>query len=66
MNKPTLLYEKNSKELYGELVSLLRAQFNLRVQISNNQARQTHLIKRVRRDIARVKTLLTQKAKKDD
>lgn len=66
MNKPTLLYEKNSKELYDELVSLLRAQFNLRVQISNNQARQTHLIKRVRRDIARVKTLLTQKAKKND
>lgn len=65
MNKISLC-GKNTHDLHAELVSLLKAQFNLRIQMSNNQTRQTHIIKKVRRDIARVKTLLTQKAKKND
>jgi large subunit ribosomal protein L29 len=65
MKIPTLS-GKNIKELHAELVSLLKAQFNLRIQMSNSQTKQTHIIKKVRRDIARVKTLLTQKAKKND
>jgi len=64
--KISTLSGKNIKELHAELVSLLKAQFNLRIQMSNNQTKQTHIIKKVRRDIARVKTLLTQKAKKND
>lgn len=36
--------------------------FNLRMQKATGQLSQTHLLKQVRRDIARVKTLLNEKA----
>ena len=54
------LREKSVEELNAELLNLLREQFNLRMQAASGQ--QTHLLKQVRRDVARVKTLLTQKA----
>jgi large subunit ribosomal protein L29 len=57
-----VLLEKSIEDLNTELLSLLKSQFNLRMQASSNRIRQTHLLKKVRRDIARVKTLLTQKA----
>ena len=56
------LKQKNVEELNAELLNLLREQFNLRMQNSTGQLAQTHLIKNVRRDIARVKTILNQKA----
>ncbi|MGK2959605.1 MAG: 50S ribosomal protein L29 [Candidatus Malihini olakiniferum] len=56
------LREKSVEELNTELLDLLREQFNLRMQVANGQLQQTHLVKRVRRNIERVKTLLTQKA----
>ena len=46
----------------GSDLGLLRAQFNLRIQKSTGQLNQTHTIKQVRRDIARVKTVLNEKA----
>ncbi|CUR53558.1 50S ribosomal protein L29 [Serratia symbiotica] len=55
-------YEKNLKELNIELINLLREKFNLRLQISSGQLKQTHLLKQVRCNIARIKTLLTKKA----
>lgn len=60
--KKLVLFEKSIEDLNTELLSLLKSQFNLRMQASSNRIRQTHLLKKVRRDIARVKTLLTQKA----
>ncbi len=58
----TELNTKSIEELNEELVKLLKEQFNLRMRKSTGQLNQTHLLKTVRRDIARVKTLLTQKA----
>ncbi len=51
---------KSSEELKSELLSLLREQFNLRMQLANGQLQQTHLLRRARRSIARVKTLMTE------
>ncbi len=56
------LREKSVEELNNTLLELLREQFNLRMQNSTGQLAQTHLLKNVRRDIARVKTILNQKA----
>lgn len=56
------LRDKNVEELNSELMKLLREQFNLRMQIASSQLQQTHLLKQVRRNVARVKTVLTEKA----
>jgi len=56
------LREKSVEELNTELLNLLREQFNLRMQLAGGQLQQSHLSKQVRRNIARVKTLITEKA----
>lgn len=56
------LRQKSVEELNKELLGLLREQFNLRIQASTGQLAQTHTVKQVRRDIARVKTVLNEKA----
>ena len=56
------LREKSVEELNAELLNLLREQFNLRMQAATGQLQQPHTLKAVRRDIARVKTVLTEKA----
>ncbi|NTS76863.1 50S ribosomal protein L29 [Catenovulum sp. SM1970] len=60
--KASELKEKSVEELKAQLLELLREQFNLRMQLSTGQLAQTHLLKQVRRNIARVKTVLTEKA----
>ncbi|MBB1487297.1 50S ribosomal protein L29 [Oceanospirillum sediminis] len=60
--KAAELREKSVEELNEQLTSLLRDQFNLRMQKGTGQLNQTHLLNQVRRDIARVKTLLNEKA----
>ncbi|GGA81073.1 50S ribosomal protein L29 [Neiella marina] len=60
--KASELREKSVEELNAELLELLREQFNLRMQASTGQLSQTHTLKQVRRNIARVKTLLNEKA----
>ncbi|MCP5245258.1 MAG: 50S ribosomal protein L29 [Burkholderiales bacterium] len=49
-------------ELNTELHSLLRAQFGLRMQIATQQISNTNQLNAVKRDIARVKTIITQKS----
>ena len=56
------LRQKTKDELQQELTALLREHFNLRMQKATGQLGQTHQLGRVRRDIARVKTVLTEKA----
>ncbi|MCR6652643.1 MAG: 50S ribosomal protein L29 [Cellvibrionaceae bacterium] len=56
------LKEKTVDELNAELITQLQAQFKLRMQASTGQLNQTHLLKQSRRDIARIKTVLQQKA----
>ena len=53
---------KELREKSTELLNLLREQFNLRMQAASGQLQQSHLLKQVRRDVARVKTLLNEKA----
>jgi len=60
--KANELREKNAQELQQQLLDLLKDQFNLRMQKATGQLAQTHLLGQVRRDIARVKTLLNEKA----
>ena len=59
--KANELKDKSVEELNAELLNLLREQFNLRMQLSTGQLEKPHSIKQVRRDIARVKTVLNQK-----
>ncbi len=56
------LREKSVEELNNELIAQLKEQFKLRMQASTGQLTQTHLLKQSRRDIARIKTVLSQKA----
>ena len=60
--KTTELREKSPEDLNAELLSLLEGQFKLRMQKATGQLGQTHLLKQTRRDIARVKTVLEEKA----
>ena len=54
---------KSDAELREELTGLLREQFNLRMQRGTGQLGQPTELRRVRRDIARVKTILNEKAR---
>ena len=55
------LREKNEVELREELSGLLREQFSLRMQRGIGQLAHPHELRRVRRDIARVRTVLNEK-----
>jgi large subunit ribosomal protein L29 len=55
------LRNKNSDELQTELLALLREQFNLRLQKGIGQTPKPDLFKNVRRQIARIKTILREK-----
>lgn len=52
--------EKDVAGLREELLELRQAQMKLRMQKASNQLEKTHQIRQVRRDIARIKTLLAQ------
>ncbi|MBK7355179.1 50S ribosomal protein L29 [Propionivibrio sp.] len=56
------LRTKSVDELNKELLDLLKAQFGLRMQIATQQLSNNSQIGKVRRDIARVRTLLREKA----
>ena len=60
--KATELKSKSVEELNEELLNLLREQFNLRMQHSTGQLEKTDGLRKVRRNIARVKTILTEKS----
>jgi large subunit ribosomal protein L29 len=62
--KATELREKTAEQLNEQLLGLLRDQFNLRMQKATGQLGQSHLLSQVKRDIARVKTVLSQQAGK--
>ena len=56
------LREKSVDELQQDLIELRRQQLNQRIQQSTGQLAQTHEIRQMRRDLARIKTVLKQKA----
>ena len=55
------LREKSIEELQEQLQELYKDQFNYRMQKSTGQLGQIHLVDEVRKDIARVKTIITEK-----
>jgi large subunit ribosomal protein L29 len=55
------LRQKSAAELAEHVLDLRREQFNLRMQKGSGQLTKTHQLKRVRREIAQVKTLLGSK-----
>lgn len=62
MKKIEELRNLNTKELQDELLSLRKEQFNLRMKKASGSLDKTHLITMVRKSVARVKTMLTEKA----
>ncbi|EEO28815.1 50S ribosomal protein L29 [Oxalobacter aliiformigenes] len=61
--KASELRSKDQAELKTELNDLLKAQFGLRMQLATQQLTNTSQLKKVRRDIARVKTVMNSKGK---
>ena len=61
--KAAELRAKGEQELKDELIELRKEQFKLRMQYSMGQASRNHEFSRIRKDIARVKTVLNEKAR---
>ncbi len=59
--KATELRNKSAEELQTEMLALLKEQFNLRMQKGAGQPPKSNLFKKVRRSIARIKTILNEK-----
>ena len=59
--KASELRNKSETDLQQEMLSLTKAQFGLRMQVATQQMTNTSELRKVRRDIARVKTVLTEK-----
>lgn len=59
--KANEMREKSESDLNEELLSLLREQFNYRMQKASAQMTQVHKLKNVRRTIARLRTILNEK-----
>lgn len=66
MTKIADLKTKSDDELTGELVNLKREQFNLRFQAATSQLEKPARVREVRRTIARIKTLQTERARSAD
>ena len=62
--KASELRAKNGDDLQKELESLVKARFGLRMQLATQQLTNTSQLKKVRRDIARVRTVMKEKAAK--
>ncbi len=62
MAKPSDVRAKTVDELKDELVNLKKEQFNLRFQKATGQLEKTARVREVRRDIARIRTILAEKS----
>ena len=60
--KSNELREKSVDELKAALGDELKQQFKLRMQLSTGQLNESHLVMQTRRNIARIKTAINQKA----
>jgi len=60
--KANELREKSLEELQAALNGELEKQFKQRMQLATGQLKETHAVKEARRNIARIKTVLNQKA----
>ena len=62
MKNNSELREMSADELNTELLALRKEQFTLRLRKANGTLDKTHLVSRVRKEIARIKTIMTEKA----
>jgi len=60
--KASELRMKSVEELGKELVELRKAQFSLRMQLATQQSNNTAQLGKLRKDVARIKTILKEKA----
>jgi len=60
--KATELRKKSNDELGKELLELRKAQFSLRMQLSTQQLSNTSQLAKLRKDVARIKTIQTERA----
>ncbi|PCD02395.1 50S ribosomal protein L29 [Sphingomonas spermidinifaciens] len=65
MTKASDLRAKSDDQLGEELGNLKREAFNLRFQAATSQLEKSSRVKEVRRDIARIKTLQTERSRSD-
>lgn len=61
--KASELRDKPVSELKQQLNELYKDQFNIRIQRNTGQLGQVHLVSAIKKDIARVKTIITEKEK---
>jgi large subunit ribosomal protein L29 len=61
MKEKNQVREMNVNELQAELLVLRKEQFNLRMKKANGALDKTHLVTQVRKAIARIKTIMTEK-----
>lgn len=61
MKEKNQFKEMNVNELQAELLVLRKEQFNLRMKKANGALDKTHLVTQVRKAIARIKTIMTEK-----
>jgi large subunit ribosomal protein L29 len=61
--KASELRAKSVDDLKKELTELLRAQFGLRMQIATQQSNKVDQLRKTRKDIARVRTVMSEKAR---
>lgn len=66
MKKIEELRNLSSDELNAELLALRKRQFELRMKKANGSLDKTHLVPQVRKAVARVKTIMTEKVGKSD
>ncbi|KTD45704.1 50S ribosomal protein L29 [Legionella taurinensis] len=66
MKKIEELRNLSSDELNAELLTLRKKQFELRMKKANGSLDKTHLVSQVRKAVARVKTIMTEKVGKSD
>ncbi len=59
--KASELKQKSMSDLQQELLAMTKAQFGLRMQVATQQLTKTSEMRKVRRDIARIKTVMKQK-----
>jgi large subunit ribosomal protein L29 len=63
MTKGSDLRKKTAQDLQRDLLDLLREQFNLRMQKGTGQLGKPHRVKEVRREIARIRTVMNEQKK---
>ena len=60
------LRKMTKEELEAEVIHLRKEQFKLRLQKANGELDKTHNVKNIRRTVARIKTIIVEKAECDE